>query len=371
MPFFKSLLCWQGFDNRLRFILISVSCYLLFILFNQAFSDSSSISSILLLAFSIIYLATTRRRLNDMKLLLKWTFAPAVSFLICGFLVIFSDNNIASWLLFLSITPVLWLVTYPSKHRKSYILGYYGPIDLTYLHQDTKTRSVHNKRVEPTLNSIHVNADRIKDDTTETANNTHANDSINNDRHLTSNNQHQNDFAQRIRLAILNYKYSRIIFAIVIFLFVLSVFSSLLFTSPTKEEPAKMQSGDVREAAEKFQHMITLPDNFSVMFSSSQALVLKWPADIEDKQEIWSLSNAQGDQSCTSIDFNSAAAIRTYRVIAKNNSYYAYFSPLDTQALIKNIAVKNSFTLCGYKFSLKGSQATLGKSPFYANLIEY
>lgn len=371
MQFFKSLFCWQGFDNRLRFISVSVSCYLLFILYNQIFTDSTLITSFVLSVFSIIYLATTRRRLNDIKLLLKWTFAPAVSFLICGLLVIFTDNNITSWLLFLSLSPMLWLVTYPSKHKRTYILGYYGPVDLTHLHQETKVRSVHNKRVEPTINSLHVNTDLVKDDTLGPSNNTHTNDSINNSRHSTSNTQHQNDLAQRVRLALVNYKYSRIIFAIVIILLLLSLISSLLVTSSTQEQSAKVQSGDVIEAADQFQHMITLPDNFTVMFSASQALVLKWPANVEDNQEIWSLSNAQGDKNCTTIDFNSAVAIRTYRVRVEQNNYYAYFSPLDTQTLIKNIAFKNSFTLCGYNFSLKGSQATLVKSPFYANLIEY
>ena len=36
-----------------------------------------------------------------------------------------------------------------------------------------------------------------------------------------------------------------------------------------------------------------------------------------------------------------------------------------------SIAFKNKFALCGYKFSLKGSQAALGKSAFYSPLVEY
>ena len=220
---------------------------------------------------------------------------------------------------------MLWLVTYPSKHKRTYILGYYGPVDLTHLHQESKVRSVHNKRVEPTINSLHVNTVRVKDDTSDSTISTQANDSINNGRHSTSKAKHQHDLAQRVRLAVVNYKYSRIIFAIVLILFLLSLISSLLVTSSTKEESTKVQSRDVIEATDKFQHMITLPDNFTVMFSSSQALVLTWPADVENNQEIWSLSNAQGDKSCTSIDFNSTVAIRTYRVKVELNRLLRLF----------------------------------------------
>jgi hypothetical protein len=50
---------------------------------------------------------------------------------------------------------------------------------------------------------------------------------------------------------------------------------------------------------------------------------------------------------------------------------FADFSPLDTQQLIQLIAFKRSFNLCDYDFSLKGSQAALGKHHAYAPYVEY
>ena len=107
------------------------------------------------------------------------------------------------------------------------------------------------------------------------------------------------------------------------------------------------------------------------MFNDQKALVVHWQADVVDNNEFWTLGTAIGDKSCKAIEFNNELPIRTLKVSTENNGFYAYFSPLDTKALIKNIAFKNNFALCGYKFSLKGSQAALGKSAFYSPLVEY
>ena len=117
---------------------------------------------------------------------------------------------------------------------------------------------------------------------------------------------------------------------------------------------------------------ITLPDSFSLMLSEHQGLIIHWQADSTSATELWSLTSAKGETTCQNITFNKGDKIRTTSVIVENNTeYYANFSPLDTKALIHAIAFRGNFSLCDYKFSLKGSQAVLGKHNDYAEFIDY
>jgi hypothetical protein len=119
-------------------------------------------------------------------------------------------------------------------------------------------------------------------------------------------------------------------------------------------------------------HPITLPDNFSLMLTEHQGLIINWVAESSSSEEIWSLSSGQGDQSCKEIIFNNGEKIRTLSVYPENGTeFFAQFSPLDTANLLQAIAFRGDFSLCGYKFSLKGSQAVLGKNSPYADMIEY
>ena len=68
------------------------------------------------------------------------------------------------------------------------------------------------------------------------------------------------------------------------------------------------------------------------------------------------------------IEFNNGDKVRTITVVAEDaGSYYANFSPLDTQKVITSLAKRNKFSLCGYNFSLKGSQRTLNSQQVYSD----
>lgn len=157
------------------------------------------------------------------------------------------------------------------------------------------------------------------------------------------------------------------------FLLILAMVISLIFggTSEIIDAEHTLVTEPVANEVE-LQHHITLPDNFSLMVSPYNGLIISWQADNAENKALWNIADVQGDDSCQSIIFNKGEAIRSLTVTVENsNLYSAHFSPLDTKALVKNIAFKGSFSLCGYDFSLKGSQAVLGKTEFYANLIEY
>ena len=117
--------------------------------------------------------------------------------------------------------------------------------------------------------------------------------------------------------------------------------------------------------------LLTMPDNFTLYLSQHQGLIINWQADEVANGEFWSQQSIQGDKSCTAITFNKGDDVRTLLVAVEDtNEYFAHFSPLDTKTLIKALAFRGNFTLCGYKFSLKGSQAVLGKNNSYGQYLD-
>lgn len=379
MQLIKSLFCWHGFDNRNRFIVIALSCFLTFIILNQSLSEHKLSAIAVLLLCSSIYLATTWRRVNNAQLHKNWIIAPVSSFLIANLLILFIDHSVSYWFLLVPILLALLLLTYPSKSHRQYILGYSGPINLADFMQVQKVNSRSNQRVEPTMNNINVSQIPINqrqhssttgsiESSLPSTNASHPTDNV---EHSAKNNQHQSDIGESIRLVLLSKKNIRITFAVIGLLFVVALVISLTFSSSPSKKAIQAQKNIIQETSSNFQHQLILPGGFSIMTSPKNGIVLNWQAKVKDNSAVWSLDTATGDKSCENIVFNDNEAIRTYSVSVMGSEYHAYFSPLDTKALIKNIAFKNKFVLCGYNFSLKGSQATLGKSPFYGNLIEY
>lgn len=339
---------------------------------NESLSDYKLSAIVILSLCSSIYLAATQRRLSDAHLHNSWLLAPAGSFLVTGFFIVFTGHNSSYWLLLIPILMMVVLLTYPSKSQRHYILGYSGPVNLSDFQPVIKTHSRNNQRIEPTMNSVNINQPSIHksdyippaDNNENTFSTTHASPS-------SDSTQHKIELAESIRLALFSKKNSRLIIAFISFLLVLAFIISVLFTKPTPAENPVKQTSKIAKITGKFQHQITLPDNFSVMLAANNAIVIQWQANAKDNPSVWALGTAKGDTSCNNIAFTKEDVIRTYSVSTIDNKYYAYFSPLDTKVLIKNIAFKNNFSLCGYSFSLKGSQAKLGKSLFYNNLIEY
>ncbi len=373
MQFIKSLFCWHGFDNRQRFIIISISNLIAFIILNESLSQYKLSAVVILLLFSSSCLAATRRRLNDAQLHNNWILAPAGSFLITGLIIIFIDHAGSYWLLSIPLLLALLLLTYPSKRQKHYILGYNGPVDLTEFQPIKPSNSRNSQRVEPTMHAS-------KDYQSPLNENEHRAlaDSLTNKPSTTFkanqaafDKQDNNDIGESIRLVLFSKKNARITIAVIGLLLVSALLISLIFGNPKTTETSLEQISEVQEIAIDFQNKLTLPDNFSLMLSSDSALVIQWQAETDDNHEVWALDKAKGERNCENIAFNNGETIRTYSVRVMNSDYYAYFSPLDTKALIKNIAFKSRFSLCGYNFSLTGSQAKLGKSPYYAELLEY
>jgi hypothetical protein len=366
----KSLFCWHGFDNRQRFAAINIACFIAFILLNQILSNYTLGSIAILLLCSSACLASTVRRINDALLPKKWVSAPAASFLIVGLIVIFLNHDSSNWLLLIPLCITLFLVTYPSKNKRKYILGYNGPVDLE---QVKKVNTRQNRRVEPTMNNSNVNQHQP---TTNESHHVAPSDSIEHSTSTTNetdsnSDTQQVDIGEAIRLTLLSRKNARLTAVVVFVALILALLISMMFSDKEPTTPLIDTTSTSKEVTASFKHQLALPDNFSIMFSSDNALVIHWQANISGNSEIWALATAMGDKKCENIAFDTKTKIRTSTVSVVDSNYYAYFSPLDTKALIKNIAFKSNFSLCGHNFSLKGSQAALGKSNYYVNLVEY
>ncbi|MGL6121752.1 MAG: hypothetical protein ACRC1W_01690, partial [Shewanella sp.] len=114
---------------------------------------------------------------------------------------------------------------------------------------------------------------------------------------------------------------------------------------------------------------LALPDGFSVALEDD-ILILRWQGEKGEVHNLWSLATAKGDKTCSQLSFNSGTGYRPVTVDLKADfATEARFSPLDTQAIIIGLARRSNISLCGYKFSLKGSQAILEQNRTFADYI--
>jgi len=363
----KSLLCFTGFDNRRRFIFIHLSSYFLLILTSALFSSNSLLAIIFLCIVICLCTFSTKRRLNDANLNKNWLYAPALSLFISGIIIIFTGYSTSYWLLLFPLMISALLTTYKSLGDKNYILGYYGKVDLSPLKKQAS--SLNRGRIEPTFNQTdtHHYENPLSPDEGYSAN-LHINSPQN------ANTSVGNDIGEAIRLKLFNHKNAFLTLSAVVLLVVIAmIITSVISTSGENEINLSTDNVEVTAESQSLlarSHQVTLPDDFSLFVSPFGGITVQWQGDAISEQYLWQQVTAQGDKSCKEVDFNNGDKIRTLSVKQENGSdYLANFSPLDTKAIIKNVAFRGSFSLCGYQFSLKGSQSVLGKHDYYSTFI--
>ncbi|NQY86628.1 MAG: hypothetical protein HRT51_02605 [Colwellia sp.] len=381
MQFLKSLFCVQGLDNRSRFFAICGAVYLVFIMLTSAFTGKAIISLAILALFTSILVLTSLRRLKDAKLNKNWLLVPNVIFVLTALIIIFSEYSSSYYLLIISAFCLAVLLTYPSVNNKNsaplnYILGYCGPVDMSEYQQITHQGKQAKFRIEPTLacdNAANLNNDD------------QAVLSIDETTSPYDKNEQRIDLGEIIRLKLVNNKKAQLAIAIILTIALVSVCASWLmkYLSNNEQVQTVQESNKVTKSTQNIlerKHYLAMPDNFSLFLSQHQGIIINWQADEVSTPLLWSQLSAQGDNSCQQISFNKGKPIRTLKVQVENNTtvangvynnYFASFSPLDSRALIQALAFRGSFSLCGYNFSLKGSQAALGKHKQYTDWVEY
>jgi len=204
-----------------------------------------------------------------------------------------------------------------------------------------------HERIEPTLTGK-SDPNRVVN----TTDNSHAKAEFNQTQQNTTWEHQLGDWFknnQKVTLLV-----SSIIIVVVISLISLSVFDE------TPELVKGVTEQPLIEQQKKRNNKIEMPDSFWVMLDQYDALTIGWQGDYRKDGEIWSAITAQGDKDCFEINFTIRDQYRAMKVTVKNQGdYYADFSPIDTKRLIQSIANRDKFKLCGYEFSLKGTQAKL------------
>ena len=359
MQLLKSLFCIQGFDNRQRFFLIQTIIYLLFLLSSPLSSTSIVTAILLMLTLSTLQLLSCLRRMQDAKMPKKNIIGCSASYLITSIIMLVYGTD-ANWLLLITIAFAIVLFIPMSNPKRDYILGYAGPIDLSEFNQTNIKQQRHAQRVEPQLCSV--------------------NDIQNITEQLQQNHQTaempptvtfppSNTQESTINLLTQFQKYKKHIVALVILGGFLSIMIISMTFTPITEGNRQAAQLEKIEPLERLLPL-TFPDSFTLMLSQYSGLIIHWQADVQSNGELWSLNKAQGENSCQQITFNKDKKVRTTHVSVENNShYFAYFSPLDSKTLLTAIARQNSFQLCGYPFSLNGSQSILAKHTSYADIM--
>lgn len=313
---------------------------------------------------SIIIFYTCKRRLADAQLHGPWLYIPAVSFLISACIMTSFDIVALYWLILLPLALASLLLTYPSKAknvRRKYILGYAGPIDLS-IYQE-KQQQINQTRVEPNIGG--VNQPLIAE--AELSTNHYQQQT-----HHSKSTSDSIDLGELIRAKLLgkNSKYTLITLAAIVVL-------GIIITSLLSSEREQPQSKPLMPSEQPNQNTalarlspLALPDDFTLSLSEYDGIFISWQADITEQTTIWELKTGLGDKSCRSLTFNNKEAFRPLQVMVENqDTYIAYFSPLDSPDILNNIVYRGNFTLCGYEFSLKGTQAIIGKNNQYAKLL--
>jgi len=378
VPFLQAVFCLKGFDDRSRFFTTSIIAILGFIFCSAIFSNYLVVSFTILLILTLVLSCSTKRRLHDAKLNKNWQLVPGALLLLTGVLSLFIENSGSYYLLILPTLSTALLLTYPSKNAKeknNYILGYYGPVDLSSFKQETVVIKAHNQRIEPTLaadgasEQLYMNETIAEQDITPDNQFDYKNDS------------NQVDIGELIRLKFLsNRKLQLGIIASVSLIFIaVLVNSAINAINPQQKkvndaelnEPQVLSKTVPTNILINKSHLLAMPDNFNLYLSEYQGVIIHWQADQVANGELWSQLSTNGDKSCQSIKFNKGSSIRPLTVLVENGSeYFASFSPLDSGELIQALAFRGKFSLCGYSFSLKGSQAVLGKHNQYAAFLD-
>lgn len=389
MPLLKSLLCIKGFDNGRRFLVISLSCYLFLLILSPILAKAAILLVILLLVCTPILAASAIRRIHDAGFATPIAIVPVIVFLICVFGVTFMESS-ASWaLLVIAVLVTIAITTMTNakvssnarvRGAKDYVRGYSGPVNLNN-QSIAPGHHYHNDRIEPTLVAAHGDekgTEFSRDAEQHTGSEQFSADIASSDSFRTdaagtelgqtrNNDQWEKKLGDRL---IANRQLS-IIVASVIFVAVISIVIGSFFEQEVEEQKTKVIQQPVVEKSKERLNKLEMPDNFWIMLDKFDALTVAWQGDYKSDGQVWSAITGEGDSACVEISFNRVDKYRSMEVSVKNNGdYYADFSPVDTQKIVQAIALRDRFKLCGYEFSLKGTQAKLMNNKKYASYFE-
>lgn len=372
MSVFQSLICLRGYDNGRRFLLINLVCYLLLLLISPVMSKAMILTVLLLLVATPLVLTSSVRRIHDAGFATPFAIIPVITFWICtlGIALIEHAASYALLVLAVLVTGGMTMVSNARVRRnRNYHLGYDGPVNLQGASAQ-ESAAYYHQRVEPTIASD--GQEHLPDESQSTvkdlfssAGNEKIDDEKINEKQQSGHQQWDNKIADwfesnHLPVMIMGG-------ALALLLVVIAIWP--LFSSEPELVEVQVEEKPVEEPKQRIAK-VKMPDNFWVMLDQNNAVTIAWQGDLLDDGELWSALTGKGDTDCINLQFSRNDKFRTMRVEVKNQGdYYADFSPVDSQAIITAIAKKSRFYLCGFDFSLKGTQALLQTNKKYSQFL--
>ncbi|MDB2387083.1 DUF805 domain-containing protein [Shewanella sp.] len=359
----SALFCLNGRDNGQRFSVISGLTF--FVLFLACIEIGATatlyIPGILLLP---ILALTSYRRLRDSGKPLRLMGLSIIPFLLVLFTLVQIDSAIMLIILtLLSALAVGYLSILPAATRTNYIQGYSGPVNLT----NKSTAPQMRTRVEPTL-SVKQYGDasqpRASDKPTQQI--------------MTPESpqpaSHQTGKQSEVLTGITSWlranpkRMLTVMFSLLGIVLLMSVWSLLMHRDvPSDLQQAQNKTQAVKASSDRVS--TTLPDGVSLALEND-VLIVRWLGETGSATTLWSLATGVGDKSCAILKFNNGTEYRPIEVnLLADTGTEARFSPLDTQAIVADMARRSHVNLCGYRFSLKGSQAAINKVSAFARYL--
>ena len=317
-----------------------------------------------------IMAASSMRRIHDAGFATPIAALPLLIYLITLFGITYI-NHPSKWalvLLALFSSVIAGTISNARMRRnKNYHLGYSGPVDMT--NKDTVVP--HTQRIEPTIAGQKLSENTTNDLFSSQAEK--ANESYNETNSLPSHDLQ--NWEQTIGLWLSENKKLAAIIGIAITLLTILLLSLDENKPEAIIKPVEQETKPtlVKERLNKLE----MPDQFWVMHDENDSITIAWEGDIKAKSQLgengsyWSAATGKGDKDCVDLYFVLGERIRTLSVTVKNDGdYYADFSPVDSQTIIRSIADKDRFKLCGYEFKLNGTGSLLRKNTYYYQYLK-
>ncbi|MEW6999401.1 hypothetical protein AADZ86_17070 [Colwelliaceae bacterium BS250] len=372
MQLIKSLFCFKGADNNERFIVLSFLTLALFVLFNIAILDTVAAKLILILLLGVISFASSIRRCRDANKTSKLAWLATSIFSVALLIVAFIPFTTSYIALIFPVMTMLVLFSYPTATAKIYVFGYNGPVDLSELSQPvTVDKHLSSNRIEPSLFGQTITESEYESrDAQQYSEYAEAGETEENTNTASAQPAKNNELALFISTWLTKNNKAMIIATSILVLLSIVVIAWPFIDNAVSEsqiEDELIVTAKVNAVVAR-NDMLKMPDGFYLLLDTNKGLIIHWKADQIADGELWSQASAQGDDSCSNIEFNNGDKVRTITVVAEDaGSYYANFSPLDTEHVIKSLAKRGNFSLCDYNFSLKGSQKSLNSQQVYSD----
>ncbi len=359
-------MCFSGSDQSSRFGVIQSAIYLCFLLLSLILANVPSLLFVVTLVLLVFASASSVRRVRDGAL------APILSAVPIGVYVltttlIGSMGGSSYFLLILAALSTVGLMLCPSRQRLDYIQGYHGPVDLSSHQAKKATPNIYANRIEPTF-VAGQDANEHND-----AHNSQIDEHFSGQTDFDEPTTQDNDWIEPLKSWVLaNQKVATAAFGFMVFLSLVLATLPMWLSNPVVEEETVAMPEPEITAQKVRDNILEMPNNYFLMTDENHSLIIHWPSYAENNDPaLWSILTAKGEPSCENLLFNDNTRFRPNLVAIENEGdHYASFSPLDTEALVKAIAAKGNFSLCGYEFSLKGSTAAINSSPTFSAYLE-